>query len=68
MATLVADEVRAAVEELTLNPNPNPNPNLNPTPAPNPKQVWHQMLEEFTTGLTHVVIEGLDDLLKVSVS
>ena len=50
------------LEEFTLTLTPNPTPN------PNPKQVWHQMLEEFTTGLTHVVIEGLDDLLKVSVS
>jgi hypothetical protein len=32
---------------------------------PRPLQVWHQMLEEFTTGLKHVVIEGLDDLLKL---
>ena len=29
------------------------------------RPVWHQMVEDFTTGLKHVVIEGLGDLLKV---
>ncbi|KAL1514920.1 hypothetical protein AB1Y20_004000 [Prymnesium parvum] len=32
------------------------------------KPVWHQMLEEFTSGLKHLVIEQLDDLLKMSVN
>ena len=31
------------------------------------KPVWHQMLEEFTEGLTHLVIENLDDLLRLDV-